>query len=150
MSWLAPDSRRLGATRGNVALLFVTAFVAFRADRTVAELAPFDFVAPVGVSVIVGRTATAFATAAATLVTMLLVHQATARTRPHPLLDRPVERLIDDRRQTRGAFSVADWTNPVTGEPLASALNATEHPDPDRPAGSKRAQLDWLRRGPCV
>ncbi len=77
--------------------LFLTAAAAFRLTerRTMAEFAPFDWVAAVAVSALVGRTATAtdasWLTGAAALVALLATHSAVTRLRFVP----PVGRLVD-------------------------------------------------------
>lgn len=67
--------------------LFATALAAFRLTerRTMAEFAPFDWVAAVAVGAIVGRVATApdssWLTGAAALTALLVAHTAVARLR---------------------------------------------------------------------
>ncbi|GII30361.1 YetF domain-containing protein [Planotetraspora mira] len=91
--------------------LFLTAAVAFRLTerRTMAEFAPFDWVAAVAVGALVGRTATAtdasWLTGAAALVALLAVHTAITRLRFVPLVGRlvdpPLRILIRDGRVDR-------------------------------------------------
>jgi uncharacterized membrane protein YcaP (DUF421 family) len=86
--------------------LFLTATVVFRltARRTVAEFAPFDWIAAVATGAIVGRAATATDTswlaATAALISLLLTHGALARLRFIPavrkLIDPPLHVLIRD------------------------------------------------------
>ncbi|MER5645202.1 YetF domain-containing protein [Streptosporangium sp. NPDC002524] len=86
--------------------LFLTAVVAFRLTerRTMAEFAPFDWVAAVAVGAIVGRTATAsdasWLTGAAALLALLAAHAAITRLRFLPvvsrLVDPPMRILIRD------------------------------------------------------
>ncbi len=86
--------------------LFLTAAIAFRLTerRTLAEFAPFDWVAAVAVGAIVGRTATArdtsWLTGVAALLTLLVAHTAVARLRYLPrwarLIDPPLRILIRD------------------------------------------------------
>lgn len=77
-----------------VVLLFLTAVVAFRLTqrRTLAQLAPFDWVAAVAVGAIIGRTATAtdasFLTGAAALVALLVAHGVVTRLRFLPGVSR--------------------------------------------------------------
>jgi uncharacterized membrane protein YcaP (DUF421 family) len=71
-------------------LLFLIAVIAFRLAprRTIAEMAPFDFVAAVAAGAIVGRVPnasdTAFLAGAVTLVTILIAHSIIARMRLYP------------------------------------------------------------------
>ena len=86
--------------------LFLTATVAFRlaARRTVAEFAPFDWIAAAATGSIVGRAATATDTswlaATAALISLSLTHSAVARLRFIPalrrLIDPPLHVLIRD------------------------------------------------------
>ena len=88
------------------AALFLTAAATFRLTtrRTMAQLAPFDWVAAVAVGAIVGRTATAsdasWLTGTAALVSLLLVHAGLTRLRLFPgvqrFVDPPVRVLIHD------------------------------------------------------
>jgi len=89
-----------------VVLLFLTAVVAFRLTqrRTLAQLAPFDWVAAVAVGAIIGRTATAtdasFLTGAAALVALLVAHGVVTRLRFLPgvarITDPPGTVLVRD------------------------------------------------------
>ncbi|MBP2704934.1 DUF421 domain-containing protein [Microbispora sp. RL4-1S] len=91
--------------------LFLTAAVAFRISerRTMAEFAPFDWVAAVAVGALVGRTATAtdasYLTGAAALVALLATHAVVTRLRLLPgvqrLIDPPLRILIRDGRVNR-------------------------------------------------
>jgi uncharacterized membrane protein YcaP (DUF421 family) len=91
--------------------LFLTAAVAFRLTgrRTMAEFAPFDWVAAVAVGALVGRTATAtdasWLTGAAALVALLAIHAAVTRLRLLPaisrLIDPPLRILIRDGQVNR-------------------------------------------------
>ncbi|MGY1748993.1 YetF domain-containing protein [Modestobacter sp. SYSU DS0511] len=95
-----------------VVLLFAVAVVAFRLTerRTLAEFAPFDWVAAVAVGAIVGRTATAgdtsWLTGTVALVALLLVHSALARLRflapVRRMVDPPLRVLVRDGRVERG------------------------------------------------
>src|ERR1700754_5315096 len=86
--------------------LFLTAAVLFRFTerRTLAEFAPFDWIAAVAAGAIVGRAATASDTswlnATAALVCLLITHAALARLRFVPVLQRlidpPLKVLIRD------------------------------------------------------
>lgn len=88
--------------------LFLTAIVLFRFTerRTLAEFAPFDWIAAVATGAIVGRSATAtdtsWLTATAALVSLLLAHAALARLRLIPrfqkIIDPPLQVLIRDGR----------------------------------------------------
>jgi uncharacterized membrane protein YcaP (DUF421 family) len=91
--------------------LFLTAAVAFRLTerRTMAEFAPFDWVAAVAVGAIVGRTATAtdasWVTGTAALVALLAAHAVLTRLRFLPvfsrLIDPPLRILIHDGQVNR-------------------------------------------------
>ncbi|GAA0397149.1 DUF421 domain-containing protein [Microbispora corallina] len=91
--------------------LFLTAAVAFRLTerRTMAEFAPFDWVAAVAVGALVGRTATAtdasWLTGSAALLTLLGAHAAVTRLRFLPglgrLVDPPLRVLIRDGEVNR-------------------------------------------------
>jgi uncharacterized membrane protein YcaP (DUF421 family) len=88
------------------AALFLTAAVLFRFSerRTLAEFAPFDWIAAVAAGSIVGRAATASDTswlgASAALVCLLVTHSVLARLRFIPrvrrLIDPPTTVLIRD------------------------------------------------------
>ncbi len=88
------------------AALFLTAVVAFRLTtrRTIAQFAPFDWVAAVAVGAIVGRTATAsdasWLTGTAALLSLLLTHAVVTRLRLRPgfhrFIDPPLRVLIHD------------------------------------------------------
>jgi uncharacterized membrane protein YcaP (DUF421 family) len=88
------------------AALFLMAVAAFRLTtrRTIAQFAPFDWVAAVAVGAIVGRTATAsdasWLTGTAALVSLLLVHAGVTRLRLIPgfqrFTDPPLRVLIHD------------------------------------------------------
>jgi uncharacterized membrane protein YcaP (DUF421 family) len=88
--------------------LFLTAVAAFRVTerRTLAEFAPFDWVAAVAVGAIVGRSATAsdtsWLTGAAALASVLAGHAVLARLRFLPwvasLVDPPLRVLVRDGR----------------------------------------------------
>ncbi len=90
------------------AALFITAVAAFRLTtrRTIAQFAPFDWVAAVAVGAIVGRTATAsdasWLTGTAALVSLLLAHAGLTRLRLIPgiqrFIDPPLRVLIHDGR----------------------------------------------------
>jgi uncharacterized membrane protein YcaP (DUF421 family) len=91
--------------------LFFTATVVFRlaARRTVAQFAPFDWIAAAATGAIVGRAATATDTswlaATTALISLLLTHRALARLRFIPavekLIDPPLHVLIRDGRVDR-------------------------------------------------
>lgn len=103
--------------------LFLTATVVFRltARRSVAEFAPFDWIAAVAIGAIVGRSATATDTswlaATAALISLLLTHSCLARLRFIPavqkLIDPPLHVLIrdgciDHRNLRRCGLTTAD------------------------------------------
>jgi uncharacterized membrane protein YcaP (DUF421 family) len=91
--------------------LFLTAAAAFRLTerRTMAEFAPYDWVAAVAVGALVGRTATAtdasWLTGAAALLALLAAHAAITRLRFLPvigrLVDPPLRILIHDGHVNR-------------------------------------------------
>ena len=87
----------LGWVALKAGLLFLTAVIAFRIAprRTIAEMAPFDFVAAVAVGAIVGRvpnaSGTTFVEGAVTLITVLILHGFIARLR----LKRSLFGLVD-------------------------------------------------------
>lgn len=86
--------------------LFVTAAILFRFTerRTLAEFAPFDWIAAVAAGAIVGRAATAtdtsWLTATAALICLLITHAALTRLRFIPglqrIIDPPLRVLIRD------------------------------------------------------
>jgi uncharacterized membrane protein YcaP (DUF421 family) len=100
------DSHDIVGTAAKTSALFLTAAVVLRFTerRTLAEFAPFDWVAGVAAGAIVGRSATAtdtsWLTATAGLVCLLLTHAVVARLRFVPILrkliDPPLQVLIRD------------------------------------------------------
>lgn len=88
--------------------LYLTAATLFRCAerRTLAEFAPFDWVAAVAAGAIVGRAATAtdtsWLTASAALICLLLSHAVLARLRLVPVIqkfiDPPLRVLVHDGR----------------------------------------------------
>ena len=108
---LVGDGRGAALAALKALVLFLTAVALFRITerRTLAELAPFDFVTAVAVGAIVGRTATAadtsFLTGAAALVTLLIAYAVVSRLRFLPgmarLVDPPVRTLIRDGQVQR-------------------------------------------------
>ena len=118
--------------------LFLTAAVLFRfmERRTLAEFAPFDWIAAVAVGAIVGRAATASDTswlhATAALICLLATHAVLARLRFIPgirrLIDPPLKVLIrnghvDRRNLRRCGLTIAD---------LEAVLRQHGHGSPDR------------------
>jgi uncharacterized membrane protein YcaP (DUF421 family) len=93
------------------AALFITAATLFRFTerRTLAEFAPFDWIAAVAAGAIVGRAATASDTswlsATAALISLLVTHAVLARLRFVPrirrFIDPPLKVLIRDGRVDR-------------------------------------------------
>lgn len=88
-----------------IALFLTAAFVfRFQERRTLAQFAPYDWVAAVAVGAIVGRTATAtdasWFTGAVALIALLLSHSALTRMRFVPalrrIIDPPLLVLIHD------------------------------------------------------
>jgi uncharacterized membrane protein YcaP (DUF421 family) len=117
------DNREVLNTAAKTSALFLTAavFLRFTERRTLAEFAPFDWVAAVAVGAIVGRSATATDTswlaAAAALICLLLTHAVVARLRFVPIvrkfIDPPPQVLIrdgriDSRSLRRCGLTVAD------------------------------------------
>lgn len=96
-SILLGNGHDAAAAAVKAALLFLSAIVVLRLTerRTLAELAPFDWVAAVAVGAIVGRTATAsdtsWLTGAAALAALMVTHTIVARLRFLPL----VRRIVD-------------------------------------------------------
>jgi uncharacterized membrane protein YcaP (DUF421 family) len=103
--------------------LFLTATALFRFTerRTLAEFAPFDWIAAVATGAIVGRSATATDTswlaATAALMSLLLTHAVLTRLRLIPavqkFIDPPLQVLIrdgriDQRNLRRCGLSLAD------------------------------------------
>ena len=95
-----------------VVALFLTALIGFRMTerRTLAEFAPFDWIAAVAVGAIVGRTATAsdssWLDGAGALIALLVAHSVIARLRFVPgvrrLTDPPLRVLVRDGRVENG------------------------------------------------
>ena len=118
--------------------LFLTAAVLFRFTerRTLAEFAPFDWVAAVAVGAIVGRAATATDTswlsATAALITLLLTHAVLARLRFVPairrLIDPPLRVLVQDGRIIYRNLRRCG----MTGADLEAVLREHGHESPDR------------------
>lgn len=87
-------------------LLFMVAVIAFRMAprRTLAEMAPFDFVAAIAVGAIVGRVPnssnTGFVAGAVTLITILIAHNIVSRmrlfSRVKNIVDHPPRLLVVD------------------------------------------------------
>src|SRR5690242_12525479 len=94
---LIGDGRNVADAVIKAAALFLTATALFRFTerRTLAEFAPYDWIAAVAAGAIVGRSATATDTswlaATAALTSMLLAHAALTRLRLIPA----VQRFID-------------------------------------------------------
>lgn len=103
---LIGDWHRAVLAAVKVTAMFLTAVIVLRLTerRTLAEFAPFDWVAAVAVGAIVGRTATAtdasWLSGATALVTLLVLHSVLARLRflgpVRRLLDPPLRVLIHD------------------------------------------------------
>ena len=115
--------------------MFTVAVLVFRLTerRTMAELAPFDWVAAVAVGAIVGRTATApdasASTGAAALVALLLAHAALTRLRflapARRLVDPPLRVLVRDGRVDERALRRCGMTT----TDLEAVLREHGHPD---------------------
>src|ERR1700744_2651487 len=117
--------------------LFLTAAVLFRfmERRTLAEFAPFDWVAAVAAGAIVGRAATASATswlsATAALISLLVTHAVLARLRFVPrirqFIDPPLKVLIRDGDVDRRNLRQCG----LTDSDLHAVLRQNGHPSPD-------------------
>jgi len=120
---LLGDVPAVGDVAVKTAALFIIAAILFRFTerRTLAEFAPFDWIAAVAAGAIVGRAATATDTgwlqATAALVCLLAAHAVVARLRLVPalcrLIDPPLIVLIREgevsrRNLRRGGLTVAD------------------------------------------
>jgi hypothetical protein len=102
------DTHNVAGVAVKASALFLTAAVLLRFTqrRTLAEFAPFDWIAAVAAGAIVGRAATASATswltATAALTCLLLTHAVVVRLRVVPLIqkfiDPPLLVLIRDGR----------------------------------------------------
>jgi uncharacterized membrane protein YcaP (DUF421 family) len=134
---LIGDLPAVGDVAIKTSALFLTAAILFRfaERRTLAEFAPFDWIAAVAAGAIVGRAATATDTAwlAATtaLLCLLAAHAVLARLRLIPALcrfiDPPLMVLISDgevnqRNLRRCGLTAAD---------LEAVLREHGHPDAD-------------------
>ena len=121
MRWLVGDGWNLLHTGVKAVLLFAAAVLILRFGerRTLAELAPFDFVAAVCVGAIIGRTATAKdASVLVGLVALLAVvgmHAVVNRLRRHRLLaravDQPASILVVDGELQRDSMRHAGMTD---------------------------------------
>jgi uncharacterized membrane protein YcaP (DUF421 family) len=118
--------------------LFVTAAILFRFTerRTLAEFAPFDWIAAVAAGAIVGRAATAtdtsWLTATAALVCLLVTHAALTRLRFVPgvqrIIDPPLRVLIRDGRVDRRSLRRCG----LTPADLEAVLRQHGHHDAER------------------
>jgi uncharacterized membrane protein YcaP (DUF421 family) len=100
------DSHNVAGAAVKTSALFLTAslLLRFTERRTLAEFAPFDWIAAVSAGAIVGRAATAtdtsWLTATAALICLLLTHAVVARLRFVPVIqkfiDPPLQVLIRD------------------------------------------------------
>jgi uncharacterized membrane protein YcaP (DUF421 family) len=108
---LIGDPFAVGDAVLKTAALFITAAILFRFTerRTLAEFAPFDWVAAVAAGAVVGRAATASDTswlsATAALISLLATHAVLARLRFVPrirrFIDPPLKVLIRDGQVDR-------------------------------------------------
>lgn len=118
--------------------LFLTAAILFRFTerRTLAEFAPFDWIAAVAAGAIVGRAATASDTswlaATTALVCLLVTHAVLARLRLFPSLcrfiDPPLVVLIRDGRVNRRNLQRCG----LTARDLDAVLRQHGHSTPER------------------
>jgi uncharacterized membrane protein YcaP (DUF421 family) len=130
------DSQYVPAVAAKTSALFVTAAILLRFNerRTLAEFAPFDWIAGVAAGAIVGRAATAtdtsWLTATAGLICLLLAHAVVARLRFVPvirrLIDPPLQVLIRDgridcRNVRRCGLTIADLDAVLRQHGLLSA-----------------------------
>jgi uncharacterized membrane protein YcaP (DUF421 family) len=119
------------------AALFITAATLFRLTerRTLAEFAPFDWVAAVAAGAIVGRAATASDTswlsATAALISLLVTHAVLARLRFVPrirrFIDPPLKVLIRDGHVDRRNLRQCG----LTDSDLHAVLRQNGHQSPD-------------------
>ncbi|OBE94641.1 DUF421 domain-containing protein [Mycobacterium sp. 852002-10029_SCH5224772] len=117
--------------------LFLTAAVLFRFTerRTLAEFAPFDWIAAVAAGAIVGRAATASDTswlsATTALVCLLVTHAVLARLRFVPgvrrFIDPPLKVLIRDGQVDRRSLRQCG----LTVADLEAVLRLNGHPNAD-------------------
>ncbi|WP_433205391.1 DUF421 domain-containing protein [Dactylosporangium sp. CS-047395] len=120
---------------GKALALFVVAAVALRLSqrRTLAGLAPFDWVVAAAVGAIIGRTATArdtaWTTGAAALLALLAAHGIVARLRfagpLRRLIDPPLRVLVRDGHIDHRALRRCG----LTVEDLEAALRCHGHAD---------------------
>lgn len=118
--------------------LFLTAAVLFRFTerRTLAEFAPFDWIAAVAAGATVGRAATASDTswlsATAALISLLVAHAVLARLRFVPgirrIIDPPLKVLIRDGQVDRRNLRQCG----LTTADLEAVLRQHGHPNADR------------------
>ena len=136
---LIGDPSAVGDAVLKTAALFITAATLFRFTerRTLAEFAPFDWIAAVAAGAIVGRAATASDTswlsATAALISLLVTHAVLARLRFVPrirrFIDPPLKVLIRDGQVDRRNLRQCGLTarSPI----LQAVLRQHGHQSPD-------------------
>jgi len=112
MDWIVGNWPHLGTVAGKAALMYAVALLGLRAAqrRTLAQWTITDFITAVAVGAIVGRTAVAstqsFATGAAALLALIVVHRLASLARLHPtlrkLFDHQVRVLVHHGELRRG------------------------------------------------
>ena len=126
------------ALKASTLFLTATALFRFTERRTLAEFAPFDWIAAVATGAIVGRSATATDTswlaATAALMSLLLTHAALTRLRLIPgvqkFIDPPLQVLIRDgridlRNLRRSGLSIADLQAVYASMDIAISATST-------------------------
>lgn len=132
---LVGDGQRVLAAAVKAFVLFLTAALVFRFSerRTLAQFAPYDWVAAVAVGAIVGRTATAsdasWLVGAVALLVILATHAVLTRLRFMPglqrMIDPPVLLLVRDGVIDRGGLRRSGMTE----DDLLAVLREHGHAD---------------------
>ncbi|MGI8450309.1 MAG: DUF421 domain-containing protein [Streptosporangiaceae bacterium] len=100
MWWLTGHWNGTWAVAVKAVLLYATALAGLRlgARRTLAQMAPFDFVTAVAMGAIIGRTATAIGTSyvqgAVAVVTLIAAHRVVSLLRFYPAVRRVTDHRI--------------------------------------------------------
>ena len=156
---LVGDARGVADAVIKTTALFLTATVLLRFTerRTLAEFAPFDWIAAVAAGAIVGRAATAVDTswlaATAALISLLLAHAALARLRFMPafqrFIDPPLLVLIHDGRVDRRNLRRCGLTSADSASGATPARPPQRRQHPPRCLRSQRSDLGrTLPEGP--
>jgi uncharacterized membrane protein YcaP (DUF421 family) len=135
---LIGDLPAVGDVAIKTAAVFLTAAILFRFTerRTLAEFAPFDWIAAVAAGAIVGRAATATDTAwlqaTSALLSLMAAHAVLARLRLIPalrrLIDPPLMILVSDGKVNRRNLRRCG----LTASDLEAVLRQHGHPNADR------------------